>query len=56
MADDAAKVWSDRMARLAVDALVTAKIVPLEQLQRAIEIVSEEIAVRLALQDLPPNE
>ena len=42
------------MAGLAVDALLTAKIVKKEDFERAVEIVSEEINVRLCLQDLPP--
>jgi hypothetical protein len=47
------KNWSDRIAGLAVDALLTAKVLRKEDLSRAIEIVSEEISVRLALGDLP---
>jgi len=47
------KNWSDRIAGLAVDALVTAKVLRKKDLSRAIEIVSEEIYVRLALGDLP---
>jgi hypothetical protein len=50
------KNWSDRIAGLAVDALVTAKVLRKEDLSRAIEIVSEEISVRLALGDLPPAQ
>jgi hypothetical protein len=50
------KTWSDRMAALAVDALLTAKVVRKEDLERAIEIVSEEISVRLSLGDVPPAE
>jgi hypothetical protein len=49
------KEWSDRVAGLAVDALVYAKLLPLESLERAIEIVSEEVLVRLCLNDRPPS-
>jgi hypothetical protein len=50
------KVWSNRIAGLAVDALVHAKVVPPEDYDRAVEIVSEEILVRLCLEDFPPTE
>ncbi len=50
------KAWNDRMAELAVDALLTAKLLRKEDFSRAVEIVSEEISVRLALGDRPPTE
>lgn len=50
------KAWSDRVAGLVVDALLTAKILKKEDFEKAVEIASEEINVRLCLQDLPPPE
>lgn len=50
-ADD--KEWSDRLAGLAVDALLRANIVRKQDFERAIQVVAEEIAVRLALGDYP---
>ena len=50
------KNWSDRMAGMAVDALLTAKIVQSDDFERAVEIVSEELSVRLSLGDNPPPE
>jgi hypothetical protein len=51
-----AKEWSDRVAALAVDALLTGKVVRKEDFERAVAIISEEIAVRLTLGDYPPAE
>jgi hypothetical protein len=50
------KTWSDRMAGLAVDALLTAKIIQKSDFDWAVEIVSEELSVRLSLGDNPPVE
>jgi hypothetical protein len=50
------KNWSDRIAGLAVDALLTARIVQRGDFERAVEIVSEELSVRLSLGDNPPIE
>jgi hypothetical protein len=47
------KVWTERLAALAVDALLRANIVRKEDFQRAVEVVAEEMAVRLALGDYP---
>jgi hypothetical protein len=44
------------MAGLAVDALLTAKIVQSDDFERAVQIVSEELSVRLSLGDNPPIE
>ncbi len=52
---NAAQQWSEDVAGLAVDALLSAKIVEREQLDLAVEIVAEEIYVRLCLNDYPPN-
>jgi len=46
--------WSNRIAGLAVDGLVHPGIVKPEELQRAIEIVGEEIYARLCVRDYPP--
>jgi hypothetical protein len=48
--------WSHRIAALAVDALVTARLLRKEDFERAVDIVSEEISVRLCLGDVPPVE
>jgi hypothetical protein len=50
------KYWSNRVAGLAVDALTTAQIIKKEDFERAVDIVSEEIYVRLCLGDAPPPE
>lgn len=47
--------WTLRVAELAVDALLIAKIVDEADFARAIAIVEEEIRVRLAIGDLPDN-
>lgn len=51
-----AKAWSDRVAALAVDALLTGKVLRKEDFDRAVAIVSEEIFVRLTLRDYPPTD
>jgi len=50
-ASDAA--WSKKIAGLVIDALVTARILPLAEVERATKIAAEEIYVRLALRDRP---
>lgn len=45
--------WSRSVAELAVDALVTAKVLGEDDFERAVSIVAEEINVRLALGDRP---
>jgi hypothetical protein len=47
------KEWSRGVAVLGVDELVRAKIVGAPDFDRAVEIVAEEILVRLALEDRP---
>ena len=47
------KEWSEKVAGLAVDGLVTAKLLPPESFALAVEIVAEEILVRLCLDDRP---
>jgi hypothetical protein len=48
--------WSRHIAILAGDPLVRAKIVAGADLDRAIEIVAEEIGVRLSLEDRPNSD
>jgi len=48
--------WSVRIAALAVDGLLTANIISRENFEKAVEIVEEEIRVRLSLGDVPPPD
>ena len=48
------RAWSDHVAALAVDELVCAGMVRMDQLQSASDVVAEEIFVRLCLLDYPP--
>ncbi len=50
------KSWSDKVAIFAVDALVDAALVKKDDFDQAVEIVAEEILVRLSLGDYPPPE
>jgi len=50
-ADSADRLSSEDLAALIVDALLQAKIVKQEDVQRAVEIATEEIEVRKALGD-----
>ena len=45
--------WSHTVAELAADGLVTAKILAKDDLQKATEIIAEEIYVRLVAGDRP---
>ena len=56
MTDEQDRVWSREVAELAVDGLVTAKIVSQADFERAVEIVSEEIHARLAMNHRPENQ
>jgi hypothetical protein len=47
------KAWSRSIASLAVHGLSVARIVAEADIERAVEIVAEEILVRLALEDRP---
>ena len=49
------KTWTERIAGLAVDALLTAKVLKDEDFERAVSIVEEEIRVRLAIGDWPDD-
>jgi len=50
-ADSADKLGSEDLAALIIDALLQAKIMKQEDVQRAVEIAAEEIEVRKALGD-----
>lgn len=45
--------WSERVAGLSVDALVDAGFVSKEDFDSAIDIVAEEIYIRLIIDDTP---
>jgi hypothetical protein len=45
--------WSRMVAELAADGLVTAKILAKDELQKATEIIAEEVFVRLVAGDRP---
>lgn len=51
---DEVNVWCDNVAALAVDVLLDCDLIKRENLEEAIEIVAEEILVRLAIGDYPP--
>ena len=53
--DDTRESWSRKLAELAVDSLVTRRLVRKDDFDLAVEIVTEEILVRLALSDFPPR-
>jgi hypothetical protein len=48
--------WSQRVAGLAVDALVDADLLPREAFEQAAAIVAREVRVRLALDDRPTSD
>ena len=48
--------WSEKVAALGVDALVDQGLIKKADFQRASSIVAEEIRVRLAVGDYPPQE
>jgi hypothetical protein len=54
--DEIHVAWSRSIAELAMDALVTAKIVVKDDYVRAVGIAAEEIYVRLTMQDRPDRE
>ncbi|MBT5018669.1 MAG: hypothetical protein HON04_07975 [Planctomicrobium sp.] len=53
--DSGAMKWAEKIAALAADALLNAKLIEADQLNLSVEIISEEILVRLCLDDLPPD-
>lgn len=48
--------WSRMVATLAADALLSASVIVLEDVERASAIIAEEFYVRLAMQDRPDRE
>jgi hypothetical protein len=52
--DASAKQWSEKIAALAVDALLDAGLVRRDDFDAAMRVVAEEIFVRLCLKDYPP--
>jgi hypothetical protein len=54
--DEIDAAWSRSVAELAIDALVTAKIMEKDDFSRAVAIAAEEIYVRLIMQDRPDRE
>ena len=53
---DKVSSWCDGVASLVVDAMVDAEFIKTEDIKKAIAVASEEIHVRLALDDYPPHE
>ena len=53
--DSRTKDWCKQIAALATDALADAGIVRLAELQRAADVVSEEIYARLSVHGYPPG-
>jgi len=49
------KIWSRKVASIALHTCVHAKALAPEQVERCIEIVAEEIFVRLVIGDRPPT-
>jgi len=47
------KNWSNTVAELAADALIDTKLIHKEDLDKAIEVIAEEIYCRLCLGDTP---
>ncbi len=47
--------WAQMIAELATDGLLSAGLIANDQFERAAEIISEEIFVRLCLHDYPPK-
>jgi len=54
--DEIDKAWSQHIASLSVHTLVQAGIVAKTDLDRALEIVAEEVLVRLSFEDRPNAE
>ena len=54
--DEIDKTWSRDIASLAVDALMKAGFVARADFDRSLEIVAEEVVVRLSLEDRPNAE
>jgi len=48
--------WCEGVAQIVVDALIEAKLIDPLQFDKAAEIVTEEITMRLTIGDYPPPE
>ena len=46
--------WSGSIAELIVDALLDCELIEKEEFQKAVTVVSEELFVRLLVNDYPP--
>ena len=53
--EQALQAWCDNIAVLSADALVDGGVIRKDDLERAAEIISEEIWVRLLVNDYPPG-
>ena len=51
--DEEFQKWSKDVAILAADAMIDAKLISKEQFEDAVEVISEEICVRLIMGDYP---
>jgi hypothetical protein len=54
--DDTQEGWSRKVAELAVDGLVGKGLVRKADFVQAVEVVAEEVFVRLCLHDFPPSD
>ena len=54
--DHTQESWSRRVAELAVDGLIGKGLVRKEDGGLAVEIIAEEVFVRLCLHDFPPDD
>jgi hypothetical protein len=55
VAQESLQDWCDAIASLCVDALQQAKLTDAADAQKAMEIVAEELLVRISMGDLPPT-
>jgi len=54
--DEIDKIWSQRVAVLAADALVDAGFVTKSDFDSVTRIIAEEVSIRLLLEDRPANQ
>lgn len=48
------QIWSNEVAELIADAMIDAELISKEQFENAVEVIGEEIFVRLITGDYPP--
>ena len=53
--DSQTREWCAKVAGLVADALATAGVVAHDQLERVVEVATEEIYARLCVRDYPPS-